>query len=230
MNALDAYLEQYYLTPAQLAAICSISSDELASLVSEGLVPQPSYIITGDTLVSQAFGEFQVKGSTPGQYFHPGNAKWVVLAMQLKGELGVEQARDGLKRRFKNNFAVALGEMDKTIFRLSDSFTDAGTTIPEGLAARTESAWDAFQKGIFSLCVADPSSERSIVRKEVLQEALTSLSANGAKRGFSAADRQQAREYIEQYAQAAMPFSPLEYPRSSRKRLVEEFAVILDAV
>lgn len=231
MNDLDTYLRRYYQTADRFAAVCSISPCELTILVNEKLVPEPSYTVTeGDRFISQAFGEFQVQGFTPGQYFHPGNATWVALALEAKAKHGPQQARYGLKKRFKSNFAAALTELDKTTFRLRDSFTDAGQVIPEGLEARTEKAWGSFLKGIFSLCVADPSSESSIARKEVLQEALTKLSDNGSKGDFPAEDKYRVLELIDQYAQAAMPFSPLEYPRSSRKRLVEDLRAKLGAL
>lgn len=231
MNDLDIYLKHNYKNAEQFAAACSISPDELANLVHEKLVPEPSYTVTdGGEFISQAFGKFQASGSTAGQYFHPGNTVWVAHAIEVRKKVGALQARRELKERFKSNFAAALMELDKTIFRLRDTFTDTGQVIPEGLDARTESAWIAFLGGIFGLCVADPSSEKSIARKEILQEALTQLSGNGSNANFSAEDRRQVLHLIDQYAHAAMPFSPLEYPRSSRKRLVEDLRKKLAAI
>jgi hypothetical protein len=94
----------------------------------------------------------------------------------------------------------------------------------EGLRARVESTWEHFLLGTFGLCVADPSSEAAIARKEVLQEKLTMLSDNGAKNEFSEAEARALLELIDAYAQAAMPFSPIEYAVSSRKRLVEDLS------
>jgi len=230
MNSLETYLKGYYQTADQLAAVCSISTDELAALVSEKLVPHASYtILEGDRLISQAFGEMSVQDSTPGQHFHPGNATWIALALEAKRKLGPQQAHCELKERFKNNFAAALKELNKTTFRLPDSFTDTGKILSKGLNLRTESAWDSFLKGIFSLCVADPASERSIAHKEILQEALTNLTDSGSRADFSADSRRHILELIDQYAQAVMPFSPPEYPRSSRKRLVEDLKAKLGA-
>lgn len=230
MHSLDSYLKHHYQTADQLAAACSISVDELAALVREQLVPEPSYtVLRSDTLVSQAFGELSVQGATPGQYFHPGNAAWVALALEAKARLGSAAAQLELKERFRNNFAVALQEIDKTLFRLQDSFSDTGDVLVDGLAARTESAWGYFLKGVFSLCVADPSSEKSIAYKEVLQEALTELTDGGSRDDLSPDGRQFVLKLIDQYAEAAMPFSPPEYPNSSRKRLVEDLRAKLGA-
>lgn len=141
---------------------------------------------------------------------------------KAKSKLGPQQAHWKLKERFKGNFAAALKEQDKTTFRLPDSFTDTGQVLSKSLGLRTELAWESFLKGVFSLCIADPSSERSIAHKEILQEALTELTDNGSRTDFSADSRCHILELIDQYAQAAMPFSPPEYARSSRKRLVED--------
>lgn len=82
--------------------------------------------------------------------------------------------------------------------------------------------WEHFLQGTFGLCVANPLSEEAIAWKEVLQEKLTTLSDNGARAVFSAPKAQAMLELIDAYAQSAMPFSPVEYSVSSRKRLVED--------
>ncbi len=230
MNSLEIYLTDYYQTAHQFADTCAITTDELAALVNENLVPKASYtILEGGKLISQAFGELRIQDSKPGQYFHPGNAVWVARALEAKGKLGAEKAHLELKKRFKNNFATALKELDQSTFRLPDSFTDSGEIRAKGLALRTGQAWDAFLAGVFSLCVADPSSERSIARKEILQEALTELSVGGEKTDFSEDSKGDLLKLVEQYAQSAMPFSPPEYPGSSRKRLVEDLKSKLNA-
>lgn len=231
MSDLETYLKSNYRTANELAAACDISVDELDGLVKEKLVPEPSYIVNSqDTLISQAFGDLPAQGARAGRYFHPGNAAWIILALDAKKESGAEQAHRNLKDRFKRNFIAALQELDKKTFRLSDSFTDTGQPIAHGLDSRAEKAWDSFLKGVFSLCVADPSSEMAIARKEVLQEALTNLSDSGLGANSSPQAKSHALDLIGQYAQAAMPFSPPEYPRSSRKRLVEDLRAKVGAL
>ena len=120
---------------------------------------------------------------------------------------------------------VALADLNATVWRLPDSFNESGLVIVAGLQARLESLWDHFLQGTFGLCVADPVSEAAIARKEVLQEKLIALSENGKKAAFSAAEAQPLLDLIDDYANSSMPFSPIEYPISSRKRLVEDLAL-----
>lgn len=74
-------------------------------------------------------------------------------------------------------------------------------------------------------------AEAAIARKEILQEKLMALSDNGTRERFDASERRQLLRLIGAYARASMPFSPVEYPRSRRKRLVDDLrARLLAAV
>jgi hypothetical protein len=110
---------------------------------------------------------------------------------------------------------------------MSDAFDDDGNALETGLRARLDSAWEHFLHGTFGLCVADPGSVASIARKEVLQERLSAISNNGSRRSFDANEIPSLRALIDAYAAASMPFSPIEYPHSSRKRLVDDLREIL---
>jgi hypothetical protein len=117
---------------------------------------------------------------------------------------------------------AALASLNADTWRLSDSFAANGAVIADGLDARIDSLWTHFLHGTFGLCVANPSSEFEIARKEVLQEKLIALTDNGAKLRFTPDDVRQLAPLIADYAAATMPFSPFDYPLSSRKRLVDD--------
>lgn len=221
--SLQTYLNNHYQTLEQFAESCAVSTEYLNLLLDQRQIPAPSYTVISDSkCISQAFGELTGHALECGKYFHPGNKSWVVRGSKSREEVGAKQAPAALKRLFKQNFANELQALDRNLFRLQDSFTASGDTIAQGLAKRTDTAWELFLKGVFSLCVANPSSEKSIATKEVLQEALITLTDNGQKIKYNSAEKNRVLSLIDQYEQAAMPFSPLEYPISSRKRLVEE--------
>ncbi|MCL6712504.1 DUF6058 family natural product biosynthesis protein [Pseudomonas sp. R2.Fl] len=231
MNETDAYLQRHYWTADRLATACGLEIVQLDTLLAHGLVPAPSYVVGADGgLQSAAFGDFPEAGATPGRYFHPDTVAWVARAHEAIAQEGPDAARATLERRFRHNFAIALADLDRSLVRLPDSFDNQGAPRAAGLDARTADAWDAFGQGIFGLCVASPATEQAIATKEILQEALTALRERHLQRAFAAdIDGAVTRALIARYARAAMPFSPLEYPRSSRKRLVEDFAAALDA-
>lgn len=228
MNETDAYLHRHYWTAERLAGACGLEPGQLDALLDDGLVPAPSYTVAADGgLWSAAFGEFPEAGATPGRYFHPGTVAWVARAREAAAQGDTDTARAALEQRFRHNFAVALADLDRGLARLPDSFDEQGAPLAAGLNARTADAWDAFRQGIFGLCVADPGSEHAIATKEILQETLGARRQALAEAGASPESRADLPGLIARYAAAAMPFSPLEYPRSSRKRLVEDFGADL---
>lgn len=222
MGTLDRYLAAHFLNEAQLMAAADISADELATLVGQGLVPAPSYVVSEQGKVtSYVFGEMDAGGAIPGRYFHPSQTVWIARAREALAVDGV-QPQQHLQAVFTARFGAALADLNASTCRMPDSFDASGKPIASGLAVRLESAWLHFQKGTFGLCVAAPVSEAHIARKEVLQEKLTQLSENGSRSAYSPSEAAALRALIEAYATAAMPFSPVEYPISSRKRLVED--------
>ena len=222
MSDLDLYLHTNYLNAEQFASACDISVGELSELVGLQLIPEPSYVVTEQaTVKSYVFGEMDAPGSTPGSYFHPGNRTWVELARRAE----LRNDAEAIKGLFETEFTDALVELNTTTWRLSDSFSKNGEIIEAGLRSRLDTAWEHFLKGTFGLCVANPSSAREIARKEILQEKLASLTANGSKYVFASSELDKVLALIDDYAASSMPFSPIEYPHSSRKRLVEDLRV-----
>ena len=225
---LDRYLEQYFVDAQRFATLCGIELDELHDLVRRKLVPAPSYVVNNGVIRSYVFGEMAAPGARAGEYFRAANADWVVAVRHDVAAHGIEDAAVRAQRRFTVAFAAALQELDASTHRMTDAFDEAGKPLDHGLAARLDSAWEHFLYGTFGLCVADPGSVPAIARKEVLQERLAALTNDGARRAFAAEEVPGLRKLIDAYAAASMPFSPIEYPRSSRKRLVDDLRAHLE--
>ena len=110
---------------------------------------------------------------------------------------------------------------------MPDCFDEAGSINSDGIQARVQINWQHFVHGVFSLCVAKPDTIANIVHKEIVQEKLTALSENGKRFQYDLEEREHLLALIEEYAAIAMPFSPLEFAKSSRKRLVDDLRASL---
>ncbi len=219
MTDLDSYLAQHYLTDAQLAQAAGISIDDLDALIGARLVPAPSYVVSAQgSVTSFVFGDMAAPGSSAGRYFHPSQCVWIAVARHAIANC----AQGRLQQQFAAKFGTALAMLNQTTWRLRDSFADDGAPLADGLRARTDAAWTHFLHGTFGLCVANPISEAHIAYKEVLQEKLTAQSDNGVRTLFAPPEVAPLLELIDAYAAASMPFSPVEFGRSSRKRLVDD--------
>ena len=229
MSDLEQYLSTHYLNAGQCAQACGLSVDAFDVLVQAQLAPAPAYVVTpGGMLVSHVFGAMPAPGATPGRYFHPSQRTWIAAARHALAQNGPQGAQTALREQFIVRLQTALAALDRSSWRLRDSFNDDGTPIAAGLAQRGSQAWECFLHGTFGLCVADPASEAAIARKEVLQEQLTALSENGSIAAFTPALAARLGTLIDDYAAAAMPFSPVEFHRSSRKRLVDDLRARLN--
>lgn len=231
MYELSTYLSRHYLNEVQLSSTAAISLDVLNILIEAQLVPAPAYVVSKHGSVrSFVFGEMAAPGAPAGRYFHPAQVHWIVVARDaLASGRALHDVQTYLKEQFTARYAAALADLNLSTWRLPDSFDIHGAPVADGLRKRTDNAWTYFLNGTFSLCVANPVSEAQIAYKEVLQEKLSDQSENGSKTAFTRQEASELAALIDAYAAAAMPFSPVEYALSSRKRLVEDLRIRLHA-
>jgi Family of unknown function (DUF6058) len=206
---LDEYLGRYYLNKQQFADACSMDELTLDELIANQLIAAPSYEVKDSKIRSYILGELPAPEATEGQYFHSDMVIWATRV-------------DVLRPRFHENFLAALAQLDRSVWRLKDCFADDGSLIPDGYAARFAYTWDHFLHGTYGVCVAHPTAELAIARKEVLQEKLTALTENGTRTDYLASELPELQQTLDDYDRAAMPFSPVDYPLSSRKRLIDD--------
>lgn len=223
MNELQSYLVQHYLTAVEAARALDITNTKFDALLSAGAIAAPSYVICDHRLRSVVFGEFEAKGLEDASYFHRDMLPWMQHAVQLSDGCDSLEVSQIMAREFKRDFAIALQDLHQREWPLLDAFDADGIAIELGLAQRCEQNWNHFKSGIFGLCVARPVSAAAIAEKEVLQEKLAALSQQILNLDMSDVEaRATVWQLIARYEKVAMPFTHLEYPRSSRFRLVEQ--------
>ncbi len=205
--SLETYLQNHFVDKVTFASLAGISIDRLDQLINAKAIPSATYTCDGISVSSAVFGDTPIKESLTGEYFRPECVRWVKIA---------NQAPPGSER------TAVLSELEK---ELRISLEDHCST-KEAIETKIQGYLPYFFNGTFGLCVADPSTGAGIVRKEMLQERLIELTANGSH--FSPANSsKELLRLIDDYADSAMPFSPAEYERSSRKRLVDDLRPIM---
>ncbi len=200
---LEAYLHDHFVDKARLAALAGTTVEQLDALVRAGALPNPTYVCEQGAIRSAAFGVIPISEVLEGEYFRPEYTRWVQIALR----------------------AMPGDERNAVISTLTDELRDALQAWfedPIEVEARIQAFLPHFASGTFGLCVSDPSTGAGIVRKEVLQERLIALTGNGSDPTPLEINPVALMQLIDDYAHAAMPFSPAEYARSSRKRLVDD--------
>lgn len=221
-RATQAYLAEHFCTADDFAAIWGGTLGQLSEFKEAGIVPAPSYGASNGKLHSVAFGELDGRGILPGHYYRKMSADWFLRAIQLKGP--IERAAQNFEREFRKGLSEELLKAHRALHPLPDAFDEDGAPIEGGLNKRIDAMLNAHRSGVFSICVARPDWVAVIVRKEILQEKLVDLTQDGAAlpKDYPLDD---LANLIDAYEKVSMPFTPLEYPISSRKRLVDDLWV-----
>lgn len=200
---LKTYLQTHFVTKSALAELCEVSVERLDALIAIGAAPQPTYVCGDGLIRSAVFGALPADTGIEGEYFRPEYVRWIQIADSAPFGHEHEALVNALSAEMEAALAEASGD---------------------GVSARIKAAefLPFFFDGTFGLCVADPSSGAGIAKKELLQEQLVEVTGNGSRVADTDDGNRQLLSLIDAYARSSMPFSPAEYPRSSRKRLVDD--------
>jgi hypothetical protein len=200
---IEEYLRTHFVEKNVYAAQAGVSLERLNELIDLRAIPCATYICNGTSICTAVFGLIEIEETLHGEFFRPECVRWARLA---------HQAPPGMER------ATVLTELQAELARAlleSHASNDA-------VQKRVDAYLPYFFDGTFGLCVSDPSSGSGIARKEMLQEKLVDATANGSNPASSPYSTNMLLELIDEYAESSMPFSPAEYARSSRKRLVDD--------
>lgn len=226
---ISSYLTQHYVTADRFAAHCGVTPAALQELIDAGLAPKPSYVVTADArIASYVFGDMDAPGAPPGSWFAPSTATWVQRARDALTATRAEPASEYLQAEFKHRYREALLALHANDGPIPGLHTATGEFDDAAYARDFDETWTHFLEGTFGLCVANPHDESRIALKESLQNRLAALTDKGERTDYPREVAAQVRHLIDRYVEASMAFSPVEYPRSSRKRLVDDVLARLD--
>jgi hypothetical protein len=220
-NTLATYLAENYCSLEDLACGADVSAKQIEDLIDQALVPGCSYEVTSDKcLKSFVFGSIAGAIAPVGRYFAASNVSWIRRALDLLNRCGPATAHAQFDAEFEERYVEALrarmvpGEDLPGVSLPNDKVSEE--TWRSGLASTLKH----FRAGTYGVCVRDCDCEDRIARKEIAVERLSCLTNDGTRRNFAAQELSQVRLAICEYNAIAMPFSPLDYPMSSRKRLI----------
>ena len=220
--ASQAYLDAHFLRLEAMAAATGLTTRRLRELIEARLIPAPSYVVNDAELVSVAFGSFECGGLIAGEYMHADMQAWITAALEAIDEHGEAGAGEALRQAFASDMHAALFALHRGGVSMPEAFDAYGHMDEAALDACIASHWDAHLEGIFGICVRTPGDIAAIASKETAQALLGQLTDNGARQHYSTEEAATLHRLIARYAAVCAPFAPLEYPRSSRKRYVED--------
>jgi Family of unknown function (DUF6058) len=163
-----------------------------------------------------------------GAWFARSGDTWVRRALDAIAASGADAASARLRADFKHAYHHAMRAAHATEGPIPGFARDNGDFDDAAFERAFDTIWTHFLAGTFALCVRDATDVATICEKEIVQLRLAAATEHGAKRIFSAAEASSTRKLIARYLDASMAFSPAEYDRSSRRRLVADVLPYLD--
>lgn len=223
-DEIRAYLVEHFVPLSALVESAGVSESEIQALQAAGCIPGPSYRVTSpDRVGSFVFGETVIPGMGPsGEYYARSVSTWVKAAVKGRQLHALDALGPKFADEFKSELKAVLRARRAWQSGLDFLFAAPGVEHTEAMQKFLDETWRHFLAGTYGVCVRDANTVSVIAEKEILQHQLTLLTQNGAKFTYTRAEWTVVNEVMLAYEAVTMPFAPHEYPRSSRKRLVED--------
>ncbi len=189
-----AYVAENYVSIEHLAAQTQVAADRILGLIAAECVPPHAYDITGEIVISSAFGTYR-QPMTPRRVYPPSLSAWIRRAEPLAREIGLNDAARQIRAEFLASFAEAL---------------------PDRWPGGPEDAWALLRDGSWGLCLKEIAPENAIT-KERARVAVAAHRASGPD------DPAPLQAEIAIYDAVTLPFAPHERPESSRAREIDPF-------
>lgn len=186
------YLNEHFLTRAQLLARCAIEPDQLQQWQARRMMPRASYRLRLDILCDSFFGEHREQVAP--EFYAKGCVAWAEVLRPLDGEPDAFAV-------FARRYRARLGQLAATELGCPDQLATDGHLAAE---------WTAFLDGTYGLCTVSGLPE-DIAAKELAIALIRK--ADG---------RAPLRRCVDLLDAVSSPFAPHEVARSSRHRYVDE--------
>jgi len=206
------YINENYITENELCTITNISKDELAALIQNQLVPQPSYTVSRSIRITSPLND-EFESEITEKYF----SKNCISLVKKNKEL-----RDIhlYKEEFKENFILNLINHPDKAFAYDSIFN---TSFPEQekLNEIFESEWAAYCNGIYGICTLH-STEEEIVKKEIAVKKLIHFNTQFSDKKLTTEESDELIKLNEEFNEVTQKFAPYQRNSSSRGKYLDK--------
>jgi hypothetical protein len=217
------YLAENFVSLERLAENAGVTPDRVLELVHARCVPRHSYELKRTVVISSfVSGDTPVLEGAVRRFYAPALAHWIRVAEAPAARLPLDAVAARMRATFRADYRRALLELDRHGAELMECCTPEGTLDEGRFATAFDEVWTHWLEGTYGLCVRSPLSAKDVLRKELAVARLARLTLDGKKQIFTSDERAAVLRAVAEYDAAAMPFAPHDYPRSSRKRLVDD--------
>jgi hypothetical protein len=213
------YISDNYIEFEEVIKIANISSEKLNELIENKLVPNASYVINSEIVISSSLNDNH-NITIERKYFHPSILQYIKENAEISNP-------EKFKRFFKENLLVNLKNHAHQTFAYGNVFDENGVINDEKAEQALEEEWSYFCKGVYGICTLN-NNENDIIEKEIAIKRILDFIAN--KSSFTAEEQEnRLKELNDEFNKATSNFAPYQRELSSRgkhlDKLLEEFSL-----
>ncbi|MDR3022686.1 DUF6058 family natural product biosynthesis protein [Chryseobacterium sp.] len=207
-----AYINENYITEDELCTVTDISKDDLAALIQNELVPQPSYTVSRSIRITSPLND-EFESEITEKYF---SKNCISLVKKNKELSDVHQ----YKTEFKENFIQHLINHPDKGFAYDGKFN---TSFPEQekLDEVFESEWAAYCNGIYGICTLH-STEEEIVKKEIAVKKLIHFNTEFSDKKLTVSESDELIKLSGEFNEVTQKFAPYQRKSSSRGKYLDK--------
>lgn len=213
------YISDNYIEFEEVIKIANISSEKLNELIENKLVPNASYVINSEIVISSSLNDSH-KVVLEKKYFHPSILQYIKENAEISNP-------EKFKTIFKENLLTNLKNHVQQTYAYGNVFDENGVINDEKAEQALEEEWNYFCKGVYGICTLN-NNENDIIEKEIAIKRILDFIAN--KSSFTTEDQQNIlKELNDEFNKATSNFAPYQRELSSRgkylDKLLEEFSL-----
>jgi len=207
-----AYIRQHYLSFDEVSRQTGLSIPAIQDLIDKGLIPDASYTIEQQTVITSPLGD-QTRQCSKTKYFPKGITHLIVNII-------AQPEHAPCKAVFKQNFRRLLISHPDRLFAYGNIFGRDGELLEAEFEQAFESEWQAYTAGIYGICTLS-FTEEDIVRKEIAVKKLIHFHETHNHKLLDEAEKQVFLELVQEFDTVAAPFAPYQRAASSRGKYVD---------
>ncbi|OCA76020.1 hypothetical protein BBI01_04815 [Chryseobacterium artocarpi] len=206
------YINENYITEAELCNIANISKHKLDELIKNQLITQHSYTVSRTIRITSPLND-EFENEITEKYF----SKNCISLIEKNKEL---RDTHQYKEEFKENFIRHLMNHPHKHFAYDSMFKNSFPE-QEKLNEIFESEWAAYCNGIYGICTLH-STEEEIVKKEIAVKKLIHFNTQLSDKKLTDDESEELIKLSEEFNEVAQKFAPYQRKSSSRGKYLDK--------
>ncbi|OMQ08504.1 DUF6058 family natural product biosynthesis protein [[Flexibacter] sp. ATCC 35103] len=205
------YIEDNYIEIQDVIKIANISLEKLNELIESKLVPEPSYIVNSETIITSSLDDSHKIVFTK-KYFHP-------VILELIREHSEYKTPEDFKKQFKENLLSNLKNHTQKTFAYGNVFDENNIVETQKIDSALEEEWTYFCKGVYGICTLN-NNENDIIEKEIAIKRILNFIEN--KSSLNSDDKNKLQELNDEFNKSTSNFAPYQRELSSRGKYLDK--------